>query len=239
MGRWANRINEGKVVGKFGDRVQQLISSTKRSFYTDTMGSLVVRERALRAEQLSSSITTTALTLFKQQMVILQNDASSNFKKSLIQLARSHTEVPPEEEQQLMRRVLYDFQLAATELEIESLGLNSSYAYSELSTSLKSSLDDFSESPAAKLEAVRKFDNQAKKSQRKKQRGINIGLNLVGMLRPPGNGGLQGFIGYSAGLFGMPLDLLLGVQNDGDSPEVKFSVLFHIGINEKLSLIVF
>ena len=41
------------------------------------------------------------------------------------------------------------------------------------------------------------------------------------MFRPPGTGGLQGFAGYSTGIFGLPLELLLGVQNDGDSPDVS------------------
>ena len=40
------------------------------------------------------------------------------------------------------------------------------------------------------------------------------------MLRPPGFGNLQGYMGYSTSMLGLPLDLLLGVQNDGDSPEV-------------------
>ena len=97
----------------------------------------------------------------------------------------------------------------------------------ETRSQLKGVLEEFPESPGAKLEAVRKFDNKAKQSQRKKERGINIGLNLVGMLRPPGNGGLQGFIGYSTGLFGLPLDLLLGIHNDGDSPEVFLFLLYY------------
>jgi hypothetical protein len=48
-----------------------------------------------------------------------------------------------------------------------------------------------------------------------------VSLSLVGMLRPPGFGNLQGFVGYATSLLGLPLDLLLGVQNDGDSPEVS------------------
>jgi len=48
----------------------------------------------------------------------------------------------------------------------------------------------------------------------------NVALNLVGMLRPPGLGNLQGFVGYATSLLGLPLDLMLGVHNDGDAPEV-------------------
>jgi len=214
------RINEGKIIGKFADRVTKLLSSTEKAFYENTAASSIVRERASRALQLSNSVRNAAAVLFKQQLLVLQNNAVSSFKSSLVRLARTHTETSPEEEQQSLRQAAFDFQVIASELESEFLGLNSSDAQMELAASLKTALEDFSESPAAKLEAVRKFDYQSKRSQRKKQQGINIGLNLVGMLRPPGNGGLQGFVGYSTGLFGMPLELLLGVHNDGDSPEI-------------------
>ena len=228
MQRWTMRVNEGKVVGKFGDRIEQLIASTQKSFYSETRGSLLVRERASRAEQLSTAILSTASTLFKQQLTILQNDASESLKKSLIKLVRTHNEIPPEEEQQAMRTAYGEFEIDAGEIEAKALGLDGAEAKEETRSHLKSVLEEFAESPGAKLEAVRKFDNKSKQSQRKKERGVNIGHNLVGMLRPPGNGGLQGFIGYSTGLFGLPLDLLLGVHNDGDSPEVcHFNSCYH------------
>jgi hypothetical protein len=100
------------------------------------------------------------------------------------------------------------------------LGLLSTEIQTELASTLKTVLEEFPDSPAAKLEAVRKFDNQSRRSQRQKQKGVSLALNLVGMLRPPGNGGLQGFVGYSTGLLGLPLELLLGVHNDGDAPEI-------------------
>ena len=220
MQRWIIRVNEGKVVGRFSERVQQLVSSTQKSFFFETRGSVLIRERASRAEQLSTAILSTSSTVMKQQLIILQNEASESLKKSLIKLARTHNEVPPEEEQQAMRNIYSEFDTKASELESEDLGLMTAEAKKEVRSHLKSILEEFPESPSAKLEAVRKFDNKTKQSQRKKDRGINIGLNLVGMLRPPGNGGLQGFAGYSTALFGLPLDLLLGVHNDGDSPEV-------------------
>jgi hypothetical protein len=52
-------------------------------------------------------------------------------------------------------------------------------------------------------------------------KALGLSLSLVGMLRPPGFGNLQGFVGYATSLLGLPLDLLLGMQNDGDSPEVS------------------
>ena len=63
----------------------------------------------------------------------------------------------------------------------------------------------------------------------RKRKGIakllGVSFQLVGMLRPPGFGNLQGYIGYASSLLGFPLDLLLGIQNDGDSPEVRIMML--------------
>jgi hypothetical protein len=83
---------------------------------------------------------------------------------------------------------------------------------------------EFGESSFGRLEQLKKVEKLAKKqgggSGSKGKRAINLGLNLVGMLRPPGYGNLQGFVGYSTALLGLPLELLMGVHNDGDSPEV-------------------
>eukprot|EP01035_Chromulina_nebulosa_P018117 gene18117-23771_t len=40
------------------------------------------------------------------------------------------------------------------------------------------------------------------------------------MFRPPGYGNLQGYANYATSLAGLPFDLLFGVQNDGESPEI-------------------
>ena len=111
MQRWIMRVNEGKVVGKFGERVQHMVSSAQTSFFSETRGSLLVRERASRADQLSAAILSTASTVLKQQLVILQNEALESLKKSLIKLSRVHNEVLPEEEQQAMRTIYSEFEI--------------------------------------------------------------------------------------------------------------------------------
>ena len=58
------------------------------------------------------------------------------------------------------------------------------------------------------------------KNGSERSRYVKVALGLVGMLRPPGFGNFQGFLGYATNLMGAPLELILGVQNDGDSPEV-------------------
>lgn len=218
--QWRQRIGSGKVVGKFGTRAQDLLERIQKTFFEKTRGSLMIRERAERSQQLTTAIQAAALSVFRQQLSIAQTKCTADFKKELIALAAADNDSVQNEEQQLLRKAVFSFRSMATELEVDSLGLSATAAVEEFSNSLQTIATEFPESPAAKLEAVRKMEKQSKKGKKKGSRAVNIGLNLVGMLRPPGYGNLQGFVGYATSLLGLPLDLMLGVQNDGDSPEV-------------------
>ena len=143
-----------------------------------------------------------------------------------------------EEQEQLLRNAAYAFQKSCSDL-VGVLDIDITQIYSDAKDSLQEILDTFSDTPAARLLLLRQLDKQTRdsanrltgSSKAKKGgkggrkgfglKGLNIGLNLVGMLRPPGYGNLQGFAGYATSLFGLPLDLLLGFQNDGDSPEIR------------------
>ena len=223
VSQWQARVGSGKVVGKFGDRVGQLVTSVQESFAQNTAGSLAVRERSERARQLDDYLQSAVSELFRQQLSILQTRVVNKFRKTLSNIAAANDEPSADEEQQALRKALFEFTTEASDLEVESLKLSSTATQSEISASLQNLAKAFPETAAARLEAVRKLEKQAKRPSKKKgQRSINIALNLVGMLRPPGFGNLQGFVGYSTGLMGLPLELLLGIQNDGDSPEVCF-----------------
>ena len=220
MNQWRKRIGGGKMVGKFGARAQELLEKVQKSFFDKTRGSLMIRDRVERSQQLTNSIQSAAAGLFRQQLNLAVNSCTLDFKKELIALAAKDDDSVQTEEQQLLRKAVFSFRSIATELEVDSLGLSATASVEEFSNSLQTVVTEFPESPAAKLEAVRKMEKQAKKGKKKGSRAVNIGLNLVGMLRPPGYGNLQGFVGYATSLLGLPLDLMLGVQNDGDSPEV-------------------
>ena len=223
IGQWQSRVGDGKLVGKFGERAQTLLDSVRKSYNTRTMGTLTVRDRAERARQLDIYLNTAVSELFRQQLENLQASTTSKFRKALVKLAASPEGLQPEEEQQELRKALFELLAETSDLEVESLGLSATALHSSVSTALQTLLTEFPETAAARLEEIRKVEKNTKRPpKRKGQRAVKIGLNLVGMLRPPGFGNLQGFLGYSTGFLGLPLDLLLGVQNDGDSPEVRY-----------------
>ena len=224
VGHWQARIGDGKIVGKFGDRVQQLLVSVRNAYNIRTAGSLTVRDRADRGRQLEEYLATAVSELFSQQLGNLQAKTTTQFRKSLLKLAASAAGLQHEEMQQALRRALFDLRAATSDLEVDSLDLSSADLQATVSGILQVIVGEFPESAAARLEEVRKIEKSTKLSSTKADKIVSMGLNLVGMLRPPGFGNLQGFIGYATSLLGLPLDLLLGVQNDGDSPEVRRSL---------------
>lgn len=237
FGQWYKRVNSGKIVGKFGERVLALLESAEGKFMSSTKASSMARLRGQRRRQIVDLIDSTANQVFKHQVVILQAEYTAKFRDLLASLVTSQSAltaddtstdlVDKSEEQQAIRQVLFEFRSQVLDLEIERLGLTSEAVQAEFSQSLEAFAKEFPESAFGRLEAVKKMEKLAKKTPKKKggiglgkNRAVNIGLNLVGMLRPPGFGNLQGFVGYGTAIFGLPLELLFGVQNDGDSPEI-------------------
>jgi hypothetical protein len=68
VNQWQVRIAEGKVVGKFGDRVQELLESVRKAYNARTLGTLTVRDRADRARMLDDYLLTAISELFRQQL---------------------------------------------------------------------------------------------------------------------------------------------------------------------------
>jgi hypothetical protein len=236
INQWQSRVANGNIVGKFSERVNSLLKSLKTDFNKRTAGSLMLREKNDRLKKIINYVRTIATSIFRQQLSILETRTINKFRKTLIQIAASS---PPSEkdkaedpslnrgkEQQALRDAVFDFKASVADLESEELGFSSAETILLLTESLETILKEFPESAAYKLEEIKKLIKETKKPKpkKKKSRAFNIALNLVGMLRPPGFGNLQGFIGYATKIYtkyqDIPLDLMLGFQNDGDSPEV-------------------
>lgn len=224
---WQKRASQGKLIGNFALRVNELLESTRLEFLSSTIGTSVVRERNERLNQVSKHIVDQCEIIYRQQVSTLSSTLLRKFKKELLKNFNSYEDQSKvsEENNNTLRKIIFDFRASAASLEDEKLGFDSSIALNQLSSILEETLKEFPETSAAKLSELKKIENQARRPIKKKRnsRAVNIALSLVGMFRPPGRGSLQGFAGYSTSLLGMPFDLLFGVQNDGDSPEVCFN----------------
>ena len=115
-----------------------------------------------------------------------------------------------------LRAASFSFDETMSELEIVQLGLTKMTLSQEMLSKLDEALLSFPESPAAKFHEMRSIKKKAaKQKQKPKDKSIDIGVNLVAMVRPDGFGNLQGFAGYTMGSNG----ITVGVHNDADAPE--------------------
>ncbi len=224
------RVEAGKRVAQFPQRVRELLSSLLAEFSAAVAGTSAVRERIERLSNLRAFVQTSAARLFQQQLLQLDFEHARRFRRDVAALHASFrgsedAAASAEAMQAAVRKAVFDYQAAGSALEDEALGLLVSQEQLEdFSKKLQAVAKEYPESAEAKLEEVRRLERQVQQQKprrkRRGQRAFGVSLNLVGMLRPPGYGNLQGFIGYATSLLGLPLDLLLGVQNDGDSPEI-------------------
>lgn len=238
-----SRVARGHTVAKFPARVSTLLSALDRDFDRGVRvrgigATRMARERNQRQTMLREQVLTSAGRLYLQQLAIVEFNVLNAFRRELARLVAQDltADARREQEQLALRKALFSFRAQAAELEDADLGFSLTEArVAEVTSTLETVLREFPESSLAKLEEVRKVERQARSAKGgaaaagaagrgRKRKGIlkalGVSLGLVGMLRPPGFGNLQGFIGYATSVFGLPLDLLLGVQNDGDSPEV-------------------
>ena len=223
---WQRRVGvSGKLVGKFADRVRALLRSVLEAYKQRTAGTVTLRERNRRSLELRDHLKQSATNLFNQQLAILQTRAINQLREVLLALPYSPAaaEDLKEAESQALRNALFDFKAAIADLEIAEFGLQLGPAViADLSSKFQTLAAELPETPMAKLMEMKKMDAQAKSPKKKGSRGFSLSpsLNLVGMLRPAGFGNLQGFVNYATSLAGLPLELLLGFQNDGESPDV-------------------
>lgn len=190
-------------------------------FRTRTLGCTLAKEKADRIRQLLDIVQTSVASLFRQQLLILQQDSIRSFRKTLQSAISGDDTTLPERLQQNLKQALFEFRAKSADIDVPAFSLSSEALYADVSSSLEGLLKDFPESATAKLATLKKLERQVRKQKKKPgNRAINLALSIVGMIRPPGNGNLQGWGTYASSVSGIPLDFLFGIQNDGDSPEV-------------------
>lgn len=238
-------VGYARTVGKFGGRVVQLMDEVRSGFLASTRGSVMVKERSSRLAQLMRFVTSEVSSMFDAQVQSLRYEAERRMRAELLRLA-AKTSVPDsasalassgkenraELEDEARRQVLQWFRLSSQDIQVPSLGLLVDVeTEGELEAQLRKLCKDFSSSAVAKALAMQQMEKQIKRSAARsdvegelgRKRGIGVSLSLVGMLRPPGYGNIQGVVSYVApALLGgvLPLSLVLGFQNDADTPEV-------------------
>ena len=195
------------------------------SYDRDTLiaaGSLASSAASHRLEvrmKLQSKLESAIRELFNAQIEILEKNSVKKFNNMLLRQYGKDNEGKEEfynENAAAIRSAALAFETAVENLEVPSLSLTKAKAITELDTKLNTALLEFPDSPAARLKIMKEVTRTANKQKKPTERNIDIGLDLVAMLRPDGFGNLQGFAGYQLG----GNNIIVGVHNDADAPDV-------------------
>eukprot|EP01031_Cornospumella_fuschlensis_P028615 gene28615-34543_t len=243
------RLDSGKCIPSFAPRVQTLINDVCNEYVRRTQGNEMVQEKIERLGMLRQYIYSHVERMFQEQVGIKENEVVRALKKELLRVYSKHSgDGVKEELQKVMRKSLLDFTTYTNSIELaggevggadgdaSGKGIHVSDSVMEaFSERLKTLVDDFPETPEAKLADIHKVEQEVRRGSAGwfgkgkgkgrgkaggKKRAFAWSLNLVGLLRPPGMGNLQGYANYATRVWGIPVECLLAFQNDGESVEV-------------------
>ncbi len=242
MAQWHERVSSGKVVGSYAARVRQLLRGALTAFDQRTRHCQEAAEARLQHfMQLKDYIMYAADRMYGQQMLLVENEVKKGVTKELLKSAaeglrqgKAAPEMASATTQAVLERGVEQFLIKSADLNDDYLNLTHS-GTAALREQLQKIVTEFPETGLYQLEELKALSAERPESSRSSSskkggkglaglfpafKALNVAFGLVGMLRPPGYGNFQGFVSYAASLFGFPLELLLGMQNDGDSPEV-------------------
>jgi hypothetical protein len=229
---WKSRTTRGLLVDDFGSLAIQLLDRTIESYDSDTYplvglaGAVAAHRLELRGK-LREYVTSSIVQLFHLQVNILEKNILHRFNAELL---RKHDATAMEDKKNgaasvekffndnaaAVRSAAFSFDTALEKLEVPLLGLTKSNASRDMKTKLNAALLSFPDSPSARLKGMKDIARVTSKQKQPTERRIDFGLDLVAMIRPDGFGNFQGFAGYQLG----GNNMIIGVHNDADSPDV-------------------
>jgi hypothetical protein len=223
LATWKHRASRGLLVDKFGFHANSLLKNTLDLFDRDTMAAAGLPEAAEKRLEIRSNLlerTEKILReLYAMQIAILEKATMKKFNSALLRNMGKegrNSEDFYENNADVLRDALFAFESAVTTLEISSLALTKTKPLQTMTDRLNNALMTFTDSPAAKIKAMKKVERTVSKKKKPSEGSIDVALDFVAMIRPDGFGNLQGFAGYQLG----PHSVTVGVHNDADDPQV-------------------
>lgn len=216
---WRSRAARGLWVEGFGADADVVRRRVLASFDWETLAAaglpLVAPYRLEMRTQLASLVDASIGELFAAQVA---NVERSTLKRLRAQLLKKSGVTPPDdvpsENAAAIRAAMFSFDHAVNDLEVPSLSLTKVKPCRDMEALLMDEVMTFPDSPAAKIKRTKKVEEVTKKEKKPGQRSVDLGLDLVAVLRPDGYGSFQGFAGYQLG----GNSITFGVHNDADDP---------------------
>lgn len=231
---WRSRTQRGLTVDHFGSLALQLTKRATEQYDRDTIlaaglaGSTAAPYRLEGRARLTTRIDTVVRELFQTQVTLLEASTLKRFEAVLLRRYKGGggnedklVDTEYDDNAAAVRTALFAFDTAMEDLVVPSLSLTKAKATREMTVKLETALLTFPDGAAARLKSLREVAKAANREAKQKEakpndRSVNLGLDLVSMVRPDGFGSLQGFVGYQYG----GNNVIVGIHNDADSPDV-------------------
>lgn len=224
---WKRRADRSLLIDQFGPQATSLLQNTLDAYDKDTFflsgnsdPSLSKHRLELRSV-LKDRMEKDLRELFANQLITLEKTTIKKLNSKLLSMLNTKEEMKKSPEVELqenaaaVRSAGFAFETTISELEIPMLSLTKEKYIQAMSAKLNEALTSFPDSPQAVVKNMKQVQSMANRSKKPTERSMDVGLALVGMIRPDGFGNLQGFAGYTMGAN----SVTVGVHNDADAPE--------------------
>jgi len=216
---WKSRAARGLWAESFGTDAESMRKRILSSFDSETLVAaglpLVASYRLEMRTQLASLVDSSIIELFGEQVANVQKRTLKRLGSQLLKkLDVTPADDVSSENAAAIRAAMFSFDNIMSELEVPSLSLTKVKPCREMESKLTDEVLNFSDSAAAKIKRTKKISEVVSKDKKPGQRSLDMGLDLVAVLRPDGFGSLQGFAGYQMG----GNSFTFGIHNDADDP---------------------
>jgi hypothetical protein len=216
-----SRTSRGLLVDQWGTLAESLRTKALNGFDMDTLycaglTKVVSQYRLELRTQLQALIEASLEDSFVAQVQNLERSVIKKLKRQLLKQQTDSSESNIDENAAAMRNAVFAAESALDSLQVPTLGLTKERALRDLTNTITDVVSKFPDSPEAQLKRLKAVTGTTSKKKKPKERALDLGIDLVAMIRPDGFGSLQGYAGYQLG----GNSITVGIANDADDPQV-------------------
>jgi len=214
------RVSRGLLVDGFGAQAESILAKALGGFDGETLACaglpLVSKYRLEMRTQLQLLVEMSLEELYEAQVANLEKSILKKLTRQLLSQQTDEMESAVDGNAAAVRNAAFAFESGIEGLQIPSLGLTKDKAVREMTDKIADAVSKFPDSPEAQLKRLKVVSKTISKKKKPAERAVDLGIDIVAMIRPDGFGSLQGYAGYQMG----GNSITVGVANDADDPQV-------------------
>ena len=195
----------GLIVDGFGAEASSLLQRIMETFDSKTRSvaglALVSSYHQEMRLQLKGLLDTGIQEAFAAIVENLQVLALKRLQTAMLRTVNDSAESIVESNAAALRKESFTVETLLEDMEVLTmLGLTKENAARDISNELRDAVMSFPDSHAAQLKRTKQVNTVVNNERKPSQRSVDLGLDLVAVLRPDGFGSLQGYAGYQLGI---------------------------------------